>query len=623
MNFTLLDNLKLKMRVSIIIVMMVTFTMVLVSLLVYFSRKSGTFKVTEDCISAQLEDLSELIAVSFDFNLEQNRDKTPEKLLEGKKYYDNGFAFLIDKNGNWIAKPPARFSNYFSNQSMSRIISQNEKIIITDGEFGKCWIFSTQTNSQITGIAVFEKDFWHPTRQLTYMLIVIGICGGIIVFTILLHFIMQPITRHLSNLAKQINKLSLGIFPEKINIPRKDEIGDIAASVNNLIVGLRKTADFAAEIGKGNYDYEYAPLSQDDVLGNSLLETRENLKNAANENAKRKIEEEERNWATTGLAEFSDILRLDYKNIEDLGFKIIQKLIKYLDINQGGLFIVNDENQSQKFLEMVACYAFDRQKFVELKINPGEGLVGACFLERKTTHIKKVPDSYIRITSGLGEANPTSLLLVPLVLNEEIFGVIELASFKIFPKYKIDFVEKVAESIASAISNAKTNAKTQKLLHQSQLQAEQMILQEKEMKQNLEEMQATQEEMQRLLTLNNLRIEQAQAISNVREICSNPLISIEDAFENIAKTMINGWQYTNYAAARIKYKNTVVESYGFMDTAWKLSEEIDISKGDSAVIEVIYNKEFPNADKGPFIREEIDLIKNIAAVIKGFLLAKQ
>ncbi|MBS4012978.1 MAG: GAF domain-containing protein [Bacteroidetes bacterium] len=623
MNFTLLDNLKLKMRVSIIIVIMVTFTMVLISLLVYFTRKSGTFKVTEDCISAQLKDLSELVAVSYDFNLERNINKTPEEILAEKKYYDNGFAFLIDNKGNWIAKPPARFSNYFSNQSMSRIISQNEKIIITDGEFGKCWVFSTQTNSHITGIAVFEKDFWHPTRKLTYLLIVIGISGGIIIFTILLHFIMQPITRHLSNLAKQINRLSLGIFPEKIIIPRKDEIGDIAESVNNLIAGLRKTADFAAEIGKGNYDYEYTPLSQDDVLGNSLLDTRENLKNAANENAKRKIEEEERNWATTGLAEFSDILRLDYKNIEDLGFKIIQKLIKYLDINQGGLFIVNDENQSQKFLEMVACYAFDRQKFVELKINPGEGLVGACFLERKTTHIKKVPDSYIRITSGLGEANPTSLLLVPLVLNEEIFGVIELASFKIFPKYKIDFVEKVAESIASAISNAKTNAKTQKLLHQSQLQAEQMILQEKEMKQNLEEMQATQEEMQRLLTLNNLRIEQAQAISNVREICSNSSISIKDAFENIAKIMINGWQFTNYAAARIKYKNTVVESHGFMDTTWKLSEEIEISKGNSALIEVIYIKEFPNADKGPFLREEIDLIKNIAAVIKGFLLSKQ
>jgi HAMP domain-containing protein len=622
MDIKSLDNLKLKMRFSIIIVIMVTFVMVLVSLLVYFTRKSGTYEFTDTSINAQLSDLKKITSIKFAPNT--TSVKEIENTISEQKYFENGFAFLIDDKGNWIAKPPTRFIEYFSQQTIVQVLLKNKNKIIVDGDFGKCWIYRTydESNNHIIGIAVFEKDFWHPTRNRTFLLIVIGITSGVIMFTILLHFLMQPMTHHLTNLARNINKLSLGVFPERINITRKDEIGKIAESVNQLIDGLRKTADFAEEIGKGNYDFNFTPLSDDDVLGNSLLETRGNLKKAAKDEAERKVEEEERNWATSGLAEFSDILRIDYNSIEDLGFRIIQKLIKYLNINQGGLFILNDEDAKRHYLELVACYAYDRQKFITLKINPGEGLVGSCFLERKTTHIKKVPDSYISITSGLGDANPTSILLVPLVLNDDIYGVLELASFAVLPNYKIAFVEKVAESIASAISNAKTNEKTKKLLQQSQVQANQMILQEKEMKQNLEEMQATQEEMQRLLTLNNLRIEQAKAISGVREICNNTSLNIKEVFEKVTQTMVSGWQYSNYASAKISYQDILVEGIGFVDSEWKLVEETKIKGKEKIVIEVAYSRDFPIEEKGPFLKEEVELLKNITVIIKACIYSK-
>ncbi len=127
----------------------------------------------------------------------------------------------------------------------------------------------------------------------------------------------------------------------------------------------------------------------------------------------------------------------------------------------------------------------------------GEGLVGMCAVEKSTVYLNDIPDGYLSISSGLGGSDPRSLLIVPLKLEDEIFGVIEVASFNRFKKHEIEFVERVTESISSTLSLAKINTRTSTLLEKSQRQAEEMAAQEEEMRQNLEELQATQEETAR------------------------------------------------------------------------------------------------------------------------------
>ncbi|NJK97429.1 MAG: GAF domain-containing protein [Bacteroidales bacterium] len=117
--------------------------------------------------------------------------------------------------------------------------------------------------------------------------------------------------------------------------------------------------------------------------------------------------------------------------------------------------------------------------------------------ERETIYLTDIPDNYIRITSGLGDSNPRCLLLVPMIMKDELFGVFELASFNELQPYQVEFVEKIADTIASTLSTVRFNMQTARLLEQSKIQAEELATREEEMRQNMEELRATQEQSAR------------------------------------------------------------------------------------------------------------------------------
>ncbi|MDV3307302.1 MAG: PAS domain-containing protein [Cyclobacteriaceae bacterium] len=302
--------------------------------------------------------------------------------------------------------------------------------------------------------------------------------------------VIRRMRRSLSGAIGVLNRLVEGDTAESA-VAADDEMRPIIEAANRLSDNLQKASEFARAIGDGNVDHDFKAVGESDVLGNSLLQMRQKLKSINEEDAKR-------NWSTAGLARFADILRRndDYRSLAGL---IVSELVKYTRSNQGGLFVVNEDNANaeQRQLELIACYAFERKKFLQKTLDTGNGLVGQCYLEKRTIFMRKVPQNYVNITSGLGGANPSSLLLVPLKVNDDVEGVLEMASFKEYAEHEIAFVEQVAEIIASTISNARVNDKTRKLLQESQQHAEELRAQEEEMRQNMEEMQATQEQMHR------------------------------------------------------------------------------------------------------------------------------
>lgn len=226
------------------------------------------------------------------------------------------------------------------------------------------------------------------------------------------------------------------------------------------------------------------------------LEKEEELKKSLSKLEKSQEEEKKRVWATTGLAEIGGLLRGE-NDLQVLTDKIVSYMVKYLEANQGALFLLEDENPDDLHLSMKAAYAFNRQKHLKKRVDLGEGLIGQCYLEKDYIYLTDVPDNYINITSGLGDANPKSILITPMIVNEEVYGIFEIASFKEIPQYQIDFMMELGENIAMTLNSFKINEKTKRLLGEMQEQSEQLRSQEEEMRQNMEELQATQEQQER------------------------------------------------------------------------------------------------------------------------------
>lgn len=274
----------------------------------------------------------------------------------------------------------------------------------------------------------------------------------------------------------------------------KKNLENLENSYEEEVDKTSNVLDFIEQLKNDDFEVTYKTKDDDDVLAKSLTSLRDALKSNKEEVSQRKNEDDQRNWIAEGLAKFGDILRTNADNVEELSYQIISNLGLYLDAIQGSFFMLDDTDEHEKFFDLTATFAYNRKKYADRRIEWGEGLVGRAALEQSTIYMDEVPDSYVEITSGLGESNPRSILIVPLKVNEEVHGVIELASFNFFKKYQIEFVEKVAESIASTISSVKINMRTAKLLEDSQEQAERLAQQEEEMRQNVEELQATQEE---------------------------------------------------------------------------------------------------------------------------------
>lgn len=314
------------------------------------------------------------------------------------------------------------------------------------------------------------------------------------VLALIMFFAIQLLMRYLKNdlqvIILYVKKLLSGEIPKR-PFTKSHEFMSLAHYLNALIKDLVNLRKFALRIGDNKFDNDIVLFQDSGDLGTAMAKMRDGLKDVSEENRVRY-------WTNAGIAKFSEILRTNVENLSEMGNDLISNLVKYLDINQGGFFTVEkDPETKENHLELTASYAYNTQKYLDRRIALGQGLIGQAWIEKSSIYLKDIPQDYTIITSGMGEATPECILIVPLMVNDEVLGIVELGAFKDIEDYKVSFVEKIAKDVASSIAATRANEQTRVLLAESQDKTETMERQDEIMRKNVRQLQDTQNVMRR------------------------------------------------------------------------------------------------------------------------------
>ncbi len=210
----------------------------------------------------------------------------------------------------------------------------------------------------------------------------------------------------------------------------------------------------------------------------------------------------ETNWFNKGMTMAMDIIGKNSRDLNALASNLISVLVEYIGVDIGAIYILAKEGDSA-FFDLVGSYALNLDA-KNKRISAEEGYIGVCFKEKTILVVDNLPHGYVVLQSGLGKASLQYLILIPLILENEIKGVIELASKAKPEGYKFTLLERLAENLASSIEIVQMNNRMQSMVDQLNNHMEEMNAQKEEMLQNMEEMTTTQEESYSLKEKYNL-----------------------------------------------------------------------------------------------------------------------
>jgi len=263
----------------------------------------------------------------------------------------------------------------------------------------------------------------------------------------------------------------------------------VNAMANSLTMQVRNIADVATSVTKGDLTRQITVEAQGelDELKTNINQMIANLRETTERN-------QEQDWLKTNLAKFSRMMQ-GQKDLESVSRLIMSELTPLVSAHHGAFFIA-DQDTGSPMLKLIASYAYRARKHVANRFAPGEGLVGQAFLEKQPILLQNVPDDYIQITSGLGEAPPRNIIVLPILFEGEVKAVIELASFLPFSIIHQTFLDQLAESIGVVLNMIQANMRTEELLEQSQKLTQELQSQSQELQQQQEELKRSNTELE-------------------------------------------------------------------------------------------------------------------------------
>jgi CheY-like chemotaxis protein/HAMP domain-containing protein len=341
---------------------------------------------------------------------------------------------------------------------------------------------SAMTAEKKTDMGDSVTEAQNNQQNIIYTIIIVTLLSIILQIVVSVIF-TRSITKPLHMIVKASSELSNGNVDVELETDSEDEIGDLAKATSMLVESTKDLTKAADAIGQGQYDVEVNVRSDQDILSNAIVEMKSNLQKMTQEN-------DIQNWLKTGQAELGEKMSGD-QSVVKLAQNVIGYVAPYLDAKVGAIFLKDDDDT----LKLSGSYAYKTRKNLSNVFKIGEGLVGQTALEKQSIIITDVPEDYVKINSGVGEASPLNILVIPLINDEQVTGVIELGSFQKFSEIHLQFLEQASENIAIAFESALSRKRVKELLEQTQNQAEELQSQQEELKVTNEELQSQQEEL--------------------------------------------------------------------------------------------------------------------------------
>jgi len=284
-----------------------------------------------------------------------------------------------------------------------------------------------------------------------------------------------------------------------------DNVNELAA---NLTTQVRAIAEVSTAVTKGDLTRSITVEASGEVasLKDNINEMIRNLRDQTLKNA-------EQDWLKTNLARFTRMLQGE-RDLSTVSNLVLSELAPLINAQHGVFYVSDRDEDGEMVLNLAAAYAFNNRKHVANQFKMREGLIGQCAYEKSRILLTNVPKDYVQISSGLGEAPPLNIIVLPALFEGEVKAVIELATFGEFSETHQSFLDQLMESIGIVLNTIAANMRTEGLLKQSQLLTSELQAQQEELKKTndrLEQQAASLRQSEELLRAKQDELQQTNA----------------------------------------------------------------------------------------------------------------
>jgi HAMP domain-containing protein/signal transduction histidine kinase/CheY-like chemotaxis protein len=404
---------------------------------------------------------------------------------------------------------------------------------------GEIFDLKNTINKMVDQLRAFASEVTRVAREvgtdgkLGGQAYVAGVAGTWKDLTDSVNMMATNLTSQVRGIAKVVTSVATGNLRQKLSINAKGEVAQLTDTINEMIETLAVFADQVTNVAR-EVGVEGRLGGQANVPGasgiwknltenvNQLAEnlttqvrsisevasavTKGDLTRNIRVDAKGEVEElkdtinqmitnlrettllnQEQDWLKSNLAKFTQMLQ-GQKDLQTVAKRILSELAQVVTAHYGAFYILSTESEVAK-LKLFAAYAYKSEKHIPKEFPIGEGLVGQCALEKERIILSNVPNDYVKVSSGLGKAKPSNLIILPVLFENNVKAVIELGSLDSFSQTHLDFLGQLTESIGIVVNTIETNSRTEELLTQSQSLAGELKIQQEELRRTNDELQ--------------------------------------------------------------------------------------------------------------------------------------